>query len=77
MLILGEKYKFTKLDEDNLIKKLKAYKQRRIYGILPYNNYMTNIGTAFSDTYYIGKVLAPNKFNDIDIVKKLMKFISF
>jgi iron complex transport system substrate-binding protein len=63
--------------KDNLIKKLKAYKERQIYGILPYNNYMTNIGTAFSDTYYIGKVLAPNKFNDIDIVKKTNEIYKF
>ncbi len=63
--------------DKNFIKQLKAYKNGQIYGILPYNNYMTNVGTAYIDTYYIGKVLAPNKFNDIDIVKKADEIYKF
>jgi len=67
--------KFVK--KDGLIKKLKAFRQKQIYGILPYNNYMTNIGTAYADTYYIGKVLAPEKFRDINIVEKSNEIYKF
>ena len=67
--------KFIK--KENFIKHLKAYKTHQIYGILPYNNYMTNITTAYADTYYIGKVLAPEKFKDIDIVKKTDEIYKF
>jgi len=68
--------KFVKKDF-NLIKHLKAYKTKNIYGILPYNNYMTNIGTAYLDTYYIGKVLNKLKFNDIEIEKKANEIYTF
>ena len=67
--------KFVK--KEQFIKYLKAYKTHEIYGILPYNNYMTNIGTAYADTYYIGKVLAPEKFKDIDIEKKADEIYKF
>ena len=67
--------KFIK--KENFIKHLKAYKTHQIYGILPYNNYMTNIATAYADTYYIGKVLAPEKFKDIDIMKKTDEIYKF
>jgi len=67
--------KFIK--KENFIKHLKAYKTHQIYGILPYNNYMTNITTAYADTYYIGKLLAPEKFKDIDIVKKTDEIYKF
>ena len=44
---------------------LKAYREEAIYGILPFNFYTTNIGTALADAYYIGKVLYPDIFGDI------------
>ncbi|ACM92502.1 HemV-3 iron (III) ABC transporter, ATP-binding protein [Nautilia profundicola AmH] len=66
-----------KFIKDSFIKHLKAYKTHEIYGILPYNNYMTNIGTAYADTYYIGKVLAPGKFKDIDIKQKTDEIYKF
>ncbi|QCT94442.1 iron ABC transporter substrate-binding protein [Caminibacter mediatlanticus TB-2] len=58
-------------------KNLQAFKQHQTYGILPYNLYMTNIGTAYLDTYFIGKVLDPQKFKDIDIEKKADEIYTF
>ncbi|RLC69809.1 MAG: iron ABC transporter substrate-binding protein [Chloroflexi bacterium] len=49
---------------------LKAFKNENIYGILPFNFYTTNVGTALADAYYIGKVLYPEKFKDIEPDKK-------
>ena len=40
---------------------LKAFKDGQVYGILPFNYYTTNIGTALADAYYIGKILYPDK----------------
>ena len=65
------------IKKEEFIKYLKAYKTHQIYGILPYNTYMTNIGTAYADTYYIGKVLCPEKFRDIDIKKKTDEIYKF
>ncbi len=71
------------LDENNLhlvltdyeknpevYRSLKAFKNGGIYGILPFNYYTTNIETAIADAYFIGKVLYPDKFADIDPAKK-------
>ena len=49
---------------------IEAFKEGRIYGLLPFNYYWTNISTALSDAYYIGKVLYPDRFGDVDPVKK-------
>ncbi|MEM2527867.1 MAG: ABC transporter substrate-binding protein [Ignisphaera sp.] len=49
---------------------LKAFRDGKVYSILPFNYYHTNIATALADTYYIGKVLYPEKFTDIDPVAK-------
>lgn len=49
---------------------LSAFENNEIYSLLPYNYYTTNIDTAMADAYYIGKVLFPEKFKDIDPEKK-------
>ncbi|MDD2234480.1 MAG: iron ABC transporter substrate-binding protein [Desulfitobacteriaceae bacterium] len=51
-------------------KTLSAVKDGELYSILPYNFYTTNIDTAIADAYYIGKVLYPEKFTDLDPEKK-------
>ncbi|WP_010243357.1 TroA family protein [Acetivibrio cellulolyticus] len=54
--------------------KLSAIKNGEIYSQLPYNFYTTNIDTAIADAYYIGKVLYPEQFKDIDPEKRLMRY---
>ncbi|CAD5245122.1 conserved exported protein of unknown function [Thermococcus camini] len=49
---------------------LSAVKEGNVYGILPYNFYTTNIGTALADAYFIGKVLYPERFKDVDPAEK-------
>ncbi|ERM93130.1 hypothetical protein O163_00425 [Caldanaerobacter subterraneus subsp. yonseiensis KB-1] len=49
---------------------LKAVKNGNVYGILPYNQYNTNVDTALVDSYWVGKVLYPERFNDVDPVEK-------
>lgn len=45
---------------------LKAFKEGKVYSILPFNYYHTNIATALADAYYMGKTIYPEKFTDID-----------
>jgi len=54
--------------------RLKAFKEGRVYGTLPYNYYRTNIAVALADTYYIGKILYPDKFKDVDPEKKATRY---
>jgi len=49
---------------------LKAFREGRVYGVLPFNWYHTNIATALADAYFIGKVLYPEAFADVDPVQK-------
>ena len=54
----------------NYYNNLSAVKNGELYSQMSYNSYSTNIGTAMADAYYIGKVLYPEKFKDIDPEKK-------
>ncbi|ASJ11150.1 hypothetical protein A3L12_07500 [Thermococcus sp. P6] len=56
---------------------LKAVKNGNVYGTLPFNFYATNIGTALADAYFIGKVLYPERFKDVDPVKKADEIYTF
>ena len=49
---------------------LNAFKEGKVFGILPFNYYHTNVATALADAYYMGKVLYPNKFSDVDPISK-------
>ncbi|MBA4603100.1 iron ABC transporter substrate-binding protein [Thermoactinomyces mirandus] len=49
---------------------LSAVKNGELYLQLPYNFYTTNIDTAIADAYFIGKILYPEQFKDIDPEKK-------
>lgn len=77
--IIAEQPDFVFIDEGNLATvkqdfdkdpnkylQLKAFQEGKIYGTLPYNYYHTNIAVALADAYYIGKVLYPEKFSDIN-----------
>lgn len=56
---------------------LKAVKNGKVYILLPYNYYVTNIGTAIVDAYFVGKVLYPRRFADVDIGGKAAEIYEF
>jgi len=56
---------------------LKAFREGRLYGILPFNWYTTNIETSLADTYFIGKVLYPDRFKDVDPEEKAREIFRF
>ncbi len=56
---------------------LKAFREGRVYGLLPFNFYMTNVGTALADAYAVGKVLYPESFADVDPAAKADEIYRF
>ncbi|MDY0306933.1 MAG: iron ABC transporter substrate-binding protein [Desulfovibrio aminophilus] len=54
------------LKTDPAYQTLDAVKTGRVYGLLPYNWYSQNYGSILADAYYVGKVLQPERFQDVD-----------
>lgn len=49
---------------------LTAVREGRVYSQIPYNYNWTNIEIAIADTYYAGKIIFPDAFEDIDPIAK-------
>jgi len=56
---------------------LKAFQNGRVHVLLPYIYYVANIGTAIADAYAAGKVLYPERFQDIDLPKRADDIYTF
>ncbi|MBN2027215.1 MAG: iron ABC transporter substrate-binding protein [Actinobacteria bacterium] len=56
---------------------LQALKEGNFYGYLPFNYYATNIDTAIADSYFMGKIMFPDAFEDIDPVEKADEIYEF
>ncbi|MEM4616623.1 MAG: iron ABC transporter substrate-binding protein [Archaeoglobaceae archaeon] len=56
---------------------LNAFKNGRVYGIYSFNFYNTNVEQALVNSYWVGKVLYPEKFADVDIGKKANEIYEF
>nr|WP_321353326.1 iron ABC transporter substrate-binding protein [uncultured Methanoregula sp.] len=56
--------------KDPVYQSLTAVKTGRVYGVMPYNWYANNYDTVLADAYYIGKVLYPAQFADVDPAQK-------
>lgn len=54
----------------NFYNSLTAVKEGRVYSQLPYNYYSTNLDTAIADAYYLGTIIYPKAFADVDPAKK-------
>jgi iron complex transport system substrate-binding protein len=52
-----------------LAETLRAVKSGDLYRVLPYNWYSTNFESVLINAYYIGKVLYPEEFKDVQPVK--------
>ncbi len=65
------------LKHDPALKGLTAVKEGRVYGVLPYNFYNVNHGTVLANAYFVGKVLYPDRFADIDPAEKADEIYSF
>lgn len=65
------------LQNDVSYSKLTAVKTGEVYGVLPYNWYTQNHGSVLSDAYFAGKLLYPERFNDVDLEDKSIEIYTF
>ena len=65
------------LKNDTAYRNLTAVKQGKVYGLLPYNWYTQNFGSILADAYFVGYVLYPEEFVDIDPEKKADEIYEF
>ena len=56
---------------------LSAVKNGKVYLQMPFNYYDTNIDIALADAYYIGSILYPEQFADIDPVEKFNEITTY
>lgn len=75
---LGEKAGAVyELITDPAYQSLKAVKNGEVFTVLPYNWYSRNYGSIIADAFYVGKVLYPEHFKDIDPKKQADVIYSF
>ncbi len=55
---------------------LKAFCRKRVFSLLPYNYYNTNIEIALINSFFIGKCLYPDFFQDVEMQVKTSEILS-
>ncbi len=65
------------LRNDPIYRGMTAVRKERVFGLLPYNSYTRNFDTVLANTYYIGTVLYPDAFADIDPYAKADEIYTF
>ena len=65
------------LRTDPAYRTLKAVQQGHVYGLLPYNWYTRNYGSILADAWYVGKLLYPDKFSEVDPAAKADEIYTF
>ncbi len=65
------------LRDDPAYQSLAAVQAGEVYGVLPYNWYTVNHGSVIADAYYVGQVLYPEQFEDIDPADKADEIYTF
>lgn len=65
------------LKTDEAYQSLTAVQSGEVYGVLPYNWYTKNHGSIIADAYYIGSVLYPEQFEDVDPDEKADEIYTF
>ena len=54
------------LQHDPAFQHLRAVTSRDVYGVFPYNWYAQNYGSILANAYYVGTLLYPEQFKDIN-----------
>lgn len=65
------------LKNDASYQELNAVKTGEIYAIPPDTRSWTNYGTSFANAYFVGTILYPEQFKDIDAKKKADEIYAF
>ena len=66
----GEASGYWEILNDPALKALSAVREKKVYGVLPYNWYTINYGSIMANAYFIGSILYPERFQDVDPVAK-------
>lgn len=77
MIAVGGQGPISELKTDPALRGLSSVKEGRVYGLLPYNFYMTNYETVLANAYYVGTVVYPDRFADVDPAKKADEIFTF
>lgn len=56
---------------------LSAVKNKRVYSLPSYNQYSTNVAYSLANAYYVGSVLHPERFADVDFPRKFDEIVAF
>ncbi len=67
----------SQLRDDPAFRTLSAVREGRVYGLFPHNSYNRNFETVFANAYYVGAVLYPDRFADIDPMAKADEIAAF
>ncbi len=62
---------------DPAYRTLSAVKEGKVYGLLPYNWYTKNYGSILANAFYIGKLLYPDRFVDVNPEAKADEIYTF
>lgn len=66
-LQLGDKAgALYELQTDPVFRLMTAVEKGRVFGLLPYNWYTRNFGSILTNAYFVGKLLYPDRFADIE-----------
>ena len=71
--LVNEDYKAFK----DFYNSLTAVKNDKLYTMLGYNYYYTNVEIALADCYYAGTIIYPNEFSDINPVEKANEIFNY
>lgn len=76
-LQLGNEGAIGELKNDTSLTGLSAVKNNKVYGVIPYNFYSTNYESVLANAYFVGKVLYPERFEDVDPATKADEIYTF
>ena len=65
------------LKTDPAYSALTAVMEGRVYGVLPYNWYTRNFGSILANAYYMGKLIFPDRFTDVNPKAKAGEIYTF
>ena len=65
------------LRSDPAYQSLSAVLAGQVFGLFPYNSYTQNYESIFANAYYVGKVLYPERFADVDPMAKAEEISTF
>ncbi len=77
MRLAGNANAVDQLRTDPAYRTLSAVRAGRVYGLFPHNSYNRNFETVFANAYFIGSVLYPDRFSDIEPMHKAEEIAEF